>query len=216
MKKFFTTLVLSLAVIGSIFVAQAKASDRFIVETVFASGANMGVGFFPVVNGVSMGAYVTYFPMDDWTDNDDFSQDLRQAISTWANTNGYTGINSSNIVDRKVILSTVAQTGLFSDILSKPTTLAGYGITDTKKVAVYSGTTNASGIYTVTFGTAYSVAPNIQANIVGGSDTQNIRITSVSTTGFTVTVRNRTDVIGLLPSYSNVNGANVDVLITEK
>lgn len=85
-----------------------------------------------------------------------------------------------------------------------------------KRRETYSGTTNASGIYTVTFATAFSAAPNIQANIVGGSDSQIIRLTSVSTTGFTITVRNRTDVVGLLPSYSNVNGAAVDVVITEK
>lgn len=85
-----------------------------------------------------------------------------------------------------------------------------------KKNATYSGTTNSSGVYTVTFASAYPVAPNIQANIVGGTDSQIIRITSITTTGFTVTVRNRTDIVGLLPTWSNVNGANVDVLITQK
>lgn len=85
-----------------------------------------------------------------------------------------------------------------------------------KRQETYSGITNASGTYTVTFATAFSVVPNIQANIVGGTDSQIIRITSVSTTGFTVLVRNRVDVIGLLPSWNNVSGATVDILITEK
>jgi hypothetical protein len=85
-----------------------------------------------------------------------------------------------------------------------------------KRQETYSGTTSGSGTYTVTFGTSYSSAPNIQAKIVGGTNTNLIKITSVSTNGFTVTVVNRTDVIGLLPSYSNVNGATVDVLITQK
>lgn len=89
-------------------------------------------------------------------------------------------------------------------------------ITLAKRIEPYSGTTNASGQFTVTFSTAYSVAPNIQANIINGTDTQNIRITAISTTGFTVLVRNRTDVVGLLPSWSNVSGASVDVLINEK
>lgn len=80
----------------------------------------------------------------------------------------------------------------------------------------YQGTTNASGNYTVTFATAYSTTPNIQANLINGSDTQASRITSISTTGFTVLIRNRTDVLGLLPSYSNVVGASVHVLITEQ
>jgi len=85
-----------------------------------------------------------------------------------------------------------------------------------KRQETYSGTTITAGTYTVTFGTAYSVAPNIQANIINGTDSQNIRTTSVSTTGFTVLVRNRVDVVGLLPTWGNVSGATVDVLITEK
>lgn len=85
-----------------------------------------------------------------------------------------------------------------------------------KKQETYSGTTNSSGNFVVTFGTSYSTAPNIQANIIGGTNTNLIKIISISTTGFTVNVVNRADVIGLLPTYSNVNGASVDVLITEK
>lgn len=85
-----------------------------------------------------------------------------------------------------------------------------------KRQETYSGPTNASGNYTVTFVPAYAAAPNIQANIIGGSNTQTIKITSISTTGFTVNVTNRADVVGLLPSYSNVTGASVDVVITEK
>lgn len=95
--------------------------------------------------------------------------------------------------------------GAYTDLSGKPTI---------KRVDVYSGTTNGSGAYTVTFGTAFSATPNVQGNIIGGSDTQSIIITNRSTTGFTVTVRNRTDVLGLLPSYSNVSGATVDVVVT--
>jgi len=107
-------------------------------------------------------------------------------------------------------LATVATTGAYSDLTGKPT------IPTLKRQETYSGTSNSSGNYTVTFGTAYSVAPNIQANIIGGTNTQTIKITSVSTTGFTVNVTNRNEVLGLLPTYTNVNGASVDVLITEK
>jgi hypothetical protein len=90
------------------------------------------------------------------------------------------------------------------------------GVPSFKRQETYSGSTNGSGVYTVTFGTSYSVAPNIQASIVGGSNTNILKVTSVSTTGFTITVVNRTDVLGLLPTYSNVSGALVDVLVTEK
>lgn len=91
-----------------------------------------------------------------------------------------------------------------------------------KRQETYSGTTNASGVYTVTFATPYSVAPNIQANIVNQSNTnQFLRVTSVSTTGFTVNAfaRASISVLGLdLLAFAttNVNGAAIDVLITEK
>lgn len=137
--------------------------------------------------------------------------------------------NSTYLTGNQTITLSGDVTG--SGATSITTTLANagtagtYGIVTTdskgrvisgKKTEAYSGTTIAAGTYTVTFGTAYSVAPNIQANIINGTDTQNIRTTSITTTGFTVLVRNRVDVVGLLPSWNNVSGASVDVLITEK
>jgi len=80
----------------------------------------------------------------------------------------------------------------------------------------YSGTTTAAGTYTVTFPVAYSVPPNVQANIINGLDSQNIRTTSVTSTGVTVLVRNRVDVVGLLPTWVNVSGATVDLIVTAK
>jgi len=85
-----------------------------------------------------------------------------------------------------------------------------------KRQVTVSGTTNASGNVTGTFSPAFSIAPNIQANIINGTNTQTIKITAISTTGFTVNVTNRNEVLGLLPTYSNVTGANVDILVTEK
>lgn len=79
----------------------------------------------------------------------------------------------------------------------------------------YSGTTNASGNYTVTFPVAYAVAPNIQVCLIN-PNVRDTPVPTVTTTGFTVNVQRRTDVVGLLPTYANVNGASVDVLITEK
>lgn len=90
----------------------------------------------------------------------------------------------------------------------------------TKRQETYSGTSNASGAYSVTFTTPYTVAPNIQANIVGGSANQFITM-NVTTTGFTTTVyqRNTVNLLAtevLLGTTVLVNGAKVDVLITEK
>lgn len=90
-----------------------------------------------------------------------------------------------------------------------------------KRQELFSGSTNASGVYTGTF-TAFSSAPNIQANIVNQSATnQFLRITAISTTGFTINVfqRNSVNLLGvdvLLSTTANTSGANIDVLITEK
>ncbi len=89
-----------------------------------------------------------------------------------------------------------------------------------RRAIPYSGTTSGSGTYSVTFSSSYSVAPNIQANIVGGTPNQFITMV-VSTTGFTVTVyqRNTVNLLAteiLLGTTVLVNGSNVDVLITEK
>lgn len=81
-----------------------------------------------------------------------------------------------------------------------------------KRQEAYSGTTSGSGTYTVTFGTAYATAPNIVISCTNCNDTQRTRVTSVSTTGFTVL--GRSEALGLI--FTNANGLNVDVLITEK
>lgn len=136
------------------------------------------------------------------------------------------------------LTSVPAQT--FSSLTGKPTTLPGYGIVDGvpisrtltingvtfdlsanrtwtfKRQETYAGTTNASGLYTVAYGTAYSTTPNVQFQIgTGGNNKETILLTSSTTTGFTCYVQLRTDVLGLLPSYSNVSGRNVSVLVTE-
>lgn len=87
-----------------------------------------------------------------------------------------------------------------------------------RKTETFSGTTNGSGTYSVTYATAYASTPDVQPQIQSASatDTTSIRITASSTTGFTVLVRNRTDVIGLLPSFANVSSASVSVLVTER
>lgn len=87
-----------------------------------------------------------------------------------------------------------------------------------KRQLTFTGTTNASGVYSNTF-TAFGSTPNIQANIVGGTANQFI-IMTVTTTGFTCTVhqRNAVSILGievLLAATTLVNNATVHVLITE-
>lgn len=83
-----------------------------------------------------------------------------------------------------------------------------------------SGVTNASGVFAYTFPNPYTVPPNIQANVLNGTDRYNM-VTTVTTSGFTVkvTVRSAVTLLGaevLLAATTNVVGAPVDVLLTAK
>lgn len=133
-------------------------------------------------------------------------------------------------------LATVATSGNYSDLTSKPTIPAAQlqadwnqsnsGLLDyiknkptiptAKRIETYLGSTDSSGNYTVTYATSFASVPDIQPQLQGGSNTQLIKITSTTTSGFTVNVQNRTDTLGLLPSYAAVSGASVGVLVTER
>lgn len=148
-------------------------------------------------------------------------------IPQYAGTVTSVGLSSS---DFTVSGSPVTTSGSITANLNTSGISAGtYGIvtvtnkgiaTAGKRSEMYSGTTNGSGVYSVTYGTAYSASPNIQLQIVGGSSNQ-IATCTVSTTGFTVTVVQRSSVnlLGidvLLSATTNVSGAAVDVIINEK
>lgn len=85
-----------------------------------------------------------------------------------------------------------------------------------KRRETYTLTTDASGVCSVTYTSSFSVAPNVQFQINGGQRTNTILKTSSTTTGCAFKVENRTDIAGLLPTFASVNGASVDVLVTEK
>lgn len=125
-----------------------------------------------------------------------------------------TGLNGGTITGSGTIsMPNTGTAGIYGSV----TTDAQGRVTAGKRTETYSVTTNASGVASVTFSTAYSAAPNIQAQATNfSSDNQFIRVTSITTTGFSIICRLRTDIAGLLPSFSNINGATVDVLITEK
>lgn len=82
------------------------------------------------------------------------------------------------------------------------------------KPAKYSGTTNGSGVYAVTYGSAYSVKPHIVFSVEGGTNKDTTVLTSTTTTGFSILVERRSDVIGLLPTYAAVSGITVNVTVT--
>lgn len=94
-------------------------------------------------------------------------------------------------------------------------------VTGTKRQETYSGVTASSGNYTITFSSAYSVAPNLQINAVS-TNTNIYSKTTVTATGFTINIFQRgvltVPLVGDVLSgvTSAVSGASVDVLITEK
>lgn len=79
----------------------------------------------------------------------------------------------------------------------------------------YSGVTNSTGVFTFTFPNPYTIPPNVQVQVIGGTNKQAVT-TNVSESTVVVKVENRVDVVGLLPSFTNVVGANVDLLVTAK
>lgn len=87
---------------------------------------------------------------------------------------------------------------------------------DTRLSVVYSGTTDASGNYTVTYASAYSAKPRVVFAIEGGTNKDTSVLSSTTTNGFTVKVERRSDALGLLPTYANVVGAVVNVSVTSQ
>lgn len=135
-------------------------------------------------------------------------------------------ISSSPITSSGNISLALANSGITAGTYGRLTVNAKGIATAGKRQETYSGTTDASGVYTVTFSTPYSVAPNIQAGLVGGTALNGCTYT-VSTTGFTVTAYTRSTVsslpvLGVLAATlvgtatNPLVGGAVDVLITEK
>jgi hypothetical protein len=91
-------------------------------------------------------------------------------------------------------------------------------IADPKRVENYSGTTDASGNYTVVYTRSFVTTPTIQPVIANTTETQLFKITSSTTSGFTVQIRTRSSITvlssDLLSSATTaVVGAQVNVLV---
>jgi len=145
--------------------------------------------------------------------------DARARVSLSAGTgigyNSSTGVITNSSPDRTVTITGTGSTTVTG-------TYPNFTITSStsKRQLTYSGVTDASGNYTVTFPQAFTVSPNVQVNPIGGNVLYRT-VTTVTPTGFTVNISTQnTAVVALvsvlLPGVTAVNGANVDVLITEK
>lgn len=141
----------------------------------------------------------------------DATTNARSAVSAGTSI-GYdssTGVITNSSPDQTVVLSG-------SNGITTSGTYPSFTVAKTKRQETYTGSTNGSGVYTITYGTAYSAAPNVQFQINGGTNKTTILLTSSTTTACSFLVQLRADVLGILPSYSNVSGAVVDALVTEK
>src|ERR1700749_1115121 len=145
--------------------------------------------------------------------------DVRARASNSAGTgisyNSTTGVITNSSPDQTVTITAGAGVSITG-------TYPNFVVAAAKRQENYSGTSNASGLYTVTFPTPYGTAPNIQPSLPNQANTNVfVKINSVTTTGFTINVfqRNSVNLLGidvLLFATSNVSGASVDVLVTEK
>lgn len=98
-----------------------------------------------------------------------------------------------------------------SQILNKPTI---------KRIETYTGTTNGSGTYTVTYGTAFGSKPKVLVSYEGSNNKANVFVSSSSTTGFTITTTqyNAITALGfevLAGAPTALTGATVNVIVIE-
>lgn len=136
---------------------------------------------------------------------------LTGITSTQVNTAlGFTPISKAST---DLLYKPIGYVPSWAEISGKPTA---------KRTETYSGVTNASGVFTVTFPVPFTTIPSVQASIPNQLNTnQMIRVSNVSLTGFTVNVFQRAAVTllsveVLLAATTNVPAIPVDVLVIEK
>lgn len=162
-NKFFRAGIAFLAIltlVTGIGVKNVNAtSHQFYVTWVTNDGHNMiEVDFTSIDNGTTLNYQSTILSPGVYSTEQDFRTAVINAIVTWANGDGgYTGITADDVLILKPTLATVATSGLFSDIASKPTTLSGYGITDIKPIQYWhNGATQTSWKHLTFSGTTTS------------------------------------------------------------
>ena len=138
--------------------------------------------------------------------------DIPENLSYFVNDTGYiTGPvfsgNYSDLVGKPTLFS-----GAYTDLTGKP------NIPTVRRMETFSGVTNGSGNYTITYSTPYPTVPHVAPQLTAGTASQVARITASSVNGFTVSVTNRASVTllaveVLLASTTSVVGAAVSVAV---
>lgn len=168
----------------------------------------------------------------DWTAVSGVTQILNKPVlfdGTWTSLTG------------KPTFATVATSGSYVDLINKPTIpttttqisegtnlyytnarVASYLAANSyKKVEMFQGTTNASGVYQVTFANTYTLVPHVNPVMINNAANYIMTLTNVTTTGCTVTILQRSAVTllaveVLLAATVPVSGATVGVLVVSK
>lgn len=135
----------------------------------------------------------------------------------------------------KPSLATVATSGSYNDLTNKPTIPSAQVNSDwnatsgvaqilnkptIKRIETYTGTTNASGLYSVTYTTAFSSKPKVIVTYEGSNNKNNVFVSSSTTTGFTITATqyNAINALGievLAGAPTALTGATVNVIVIE-
>lgn len=186
MKKYIASFTLFVMVFSFLAVQPAQASgEKFVIDGYGRSGTTTMYAFAYVQSGNNMTSedFIT-FSSGSVTNENDLRTLIINGVLAFEQSNGYPGAVASDVLLLKPSLATVATTGLFSDIVSKPTTLAGYGITDAAPLTTLSFNNIPSHSIVTTAAAAngwqisstrnasvfYSVNVNTTATIGGASD----------------------------------------------
>lgn len=229
LSNYVTNSVLS-NTLGSYATSSSVTSGLTTKQDLLISGSNIKTVSGQSVLGLGN---ITLNKSDIDLSNVDNTSDSNKPISIATQTalnSKYDSSNPSNYINQSGARSSISLTNTGSGIATYNSTTGVLNIptpTTVKRQLTYSGTTDASGNYTVVFGTPFSVAPNIQQNLIGGNALQGTLVTNISTTGFTIQAYTRSTVsslpvigtlTGLLVGVATnpLVGGNIDVLITEK
>lgn len=182
---------------------------------------NTALGFIPYNGTTNTNGYITSSSLTGYATTSSVVSGLSLK---------YDASNPSNYINQSGARTSISltATGIGAATYNNTTGVINIPTPPTaKRQLTYSGTTDASGNYTVTFNPSFTVAPNIQQNLLGGNALQGTLVTSITTTGFTIQAYTRSTVsslpvigtlTGLLVGAATnpLVGGNIDVLITEK
>lgn len=198
---------------------------------------NLPIDSFPVTKKIKQAISDSLVPINDQIEDlTIIVNELATPVNAdWNSSTGFSEIfnkptiptKTSELTNDAGFLTAEVDGSVTNEIQTLSKTYGNVSLTNGGSVKVpyaVSGTTNTSGNYTYTFLSAYAVAPNVVACIVSPANTrQRIQVTSVTTTSVTVNVfQMNTSFLSLLgldiinTGVTNVNGANVNLLITEK